>query len=487
MNLYKSVREQMQAHGIVQPGDRVLAAVSGGADSVCLLYILARCREDLGFTLRAAHIHHGLRETAERDCAFTEDLCRQLGIPCSVRRVDAGAYAAARGLGIEEAARLLRYQALEEICVDWERLEPGTPVRIAAAHHREDQAETVLYHLCRGTGLAGAAGMRPVNGRVIRPLLFCSRQEIEEDLRARGSTWCTDETNEDLRYTRNRIRKEILPALEACINSGAGAHLARFAGEASEIEDYLRDKTEETRGQCLADENSPEQLRLEKDGQILTEFDTERLSREPVLMQRRVLHEALTRAAGSRKDLAFVHVEAMRALLEKGGAACADLPAGLRAVKTGNRRRDLCPLSPDDYTVRILSEEETALLLERETGGSVRGSTGGAAEGDGALCLPENLYTKWFDYDKISSLPAFRARLPGDRIGIRSDEEGIRHKSLQRCMIDGKIPAEIRDRLILPAVGREILWLPGCRIHEDYKVTGKTRRILELRLAEEHR
>ncbi len=475
MKLQARVREQMQAHGIVQPGDRILAAVSGGADSVCLLYILADLRETMGFTLRAAHIHHGLRESADRDRDFTQALCDRLGIPCRTEHVDVRSYAAREGIGTEEAARTLRYRALEEICRDWEEEDKGPRVRIAAAHHMEDQAETVLYRLCRGTGIAGAAGMRMCRDRVIRPLLPFTREEIEQDLAQRGAGWCTDETNEDLRYARNRIRREILPALET-VNTGAADHLAAFAREAAGIEDYLARQTGAAITRCLLEEGrepAPADgavLCLERAGETLVRIRVESLLREDPLLRGRLLHAVLAGACGGGRDLTAAHAENLLRLACREGYGTADLPGGLRAVKTGGWPAFHTPLSPGAYIMRILSGEEREDLLRQAAGAGT------------ALRLPENQYTKWFDYDKISSLPALRTRQTGDRIGIGDGAGGIRFKSLQRCMIDGKIPAPLRDRIVLPAVGREILWLPGCRIHEGFKVTERTEWILELRL-----
>ena len=207
-------------------GGRVLAGVSGGADSVCLLLVLAALREDLDFDLRAIHIHHGLRERAGEDLTFTQDLCAGLQVPCRTRYVDAAAYAAGHGLGVEEACRILRYQCFEQACLEWEAEGPGPDgqngsCRIAVAHHMEDQAETVLFHICRGSSIAGLRGMLPVSGRLIRPLLEETRDQIETYLREKGQTWRTDETNLDPSYTRNRLRLQILPLLEQYVNPAA--------------------------------------------------------------------------------------------------------------------------------------------------------------------------------------------------------------------------------------------------------------------------
>ena len=475
----------------------MLAAVSGGADSVCLLYILAELSRRGEIGLRAAHIHHGLRETADRDCAFVEQLCAQLGVPCETRRVDVPAHAAADGTGIEETARLLRYRALEELCEAWERSEgpEGPPVKIAAAHHREDQAETVLFRLCRGSRLAGAAGMQPSSGRIIRPLLECTREEIEAYLTSRGASWCEDETNEDTRYARNYLRREILPALTEHINAETGLHLAQFAQEAAETEAYLRQQTEEAMRRCRIGGSPDSSAAADADGAPpAQEIRVGQLLREAPLLQRRVLYALLAEAAGRKKDLTALHVQALQRLCAAGGSGSLDLPYGLRAVKEYDSLRILrggetdaaaqreaesagesflLPLSADRYRMRVLTAEQFC-------GESGTGSLRTASP-------PENKYTKWLDYDKIASLPTLRTRLPGDRIGMepaggRAEADGCVYKSLARLMIDAKIPASVRDRVVLPASGREILWVPGQRIHAGMKVGAQTRRILEISL-----
>jgi tRNA(Ile)-lysidine synthase len=492
--MQRRIEKWMRTHGLVQSGDRVLAAVSGGADSVCLLYILAEFRDRAGIELRAAHIHHGLRDTADRDRRFVEELCAELGVPCETRCADVRAYMSEHGTGLEESARILRWQALEDICEAWEQTD-GPPVKIAAAHHREDQAETVLFRLCRGSRLAGAAGMQPGSGRIIRPLLDCTRGEIEAALHARGASWCDDETNADTRYARNYLRAEILPLLSGHVNSETVRHLTEFAQEAAETEAYLRIQTEEALRRCCrgSEKESAPSGATERDGSACREIRIGLLREEPPLLQRRILYELLAGAAGRKKDLTALHVQALLQLCRTGGSGRLDLPYGLSALKeydvlrivprTGaettaeemQEAESLFPFSADRYRMRVL----TARQLCEETGvQDLRNWT-----------PPENKYTKWLDYDKISSLPTLRTRLPGDRIGMETadrsgepQESGCAYKSIARLMIDAKIPAAVRDRIVLPAVGREILWVPGQRIHAGMKVGKETGQILEIAL-----
>ena len=204
------------------PGGRILCAVSGGRDSMCLLHYLWTLGRRENFSVAAVHMNHGQRETAQRDVLFVQDFCRERGIPCVTEQVSVPEKAKEWGVGIEEAGRRLRYEtfrrAAELTCAD----------RIATAHHAADQAETVLLNLLRGTGPEGLAGIPPVRGEIIRPLLETSRQEIEAYLERHGIDHVEDETNGDRSLTRNRLRLDIMPLLRE-LYPGAEGSICRTA------------------------------------------------------------------------------------------------------------------------------------------------------------------------------------------------------------------------------------------------------------------
>ncbi len=204
------------------PGGRILCAVSGGRDSMCLLHYLWTLGQRENFSVAAVHMNHGQRETAQRDVLFVQNFCRERGIPCVTEQVSVPEKAKEWGVGIEEAGRRLRYEtfrrAAELTCAD----------RIATAHHAADQAETVLLNLLRGTGPEGLAGIPPVRGEIIRPLLETSRQEIEAYLERHGIDHVEDETNGDRSLTRNRLRLDIMPLLRE-LYPGAEGSICRTA------------------------------------------------------------------------------------------------------------------------------------------------------------------------------------------------------------------------------------------------------------------
>ena len=468
------MKSNIEKFGLIEPGDRIVVGVSGGADSVCLLALLSELREtgELPFFLRCVHVNHGLRDTADRDEAYVEKLCELLNVPVTVVRVSVREEVIRSGKSVEEAARNLRYEALFRACRAWDQealsegrtAETGTGskvlcrgAKIAVAHHLEDQAETVLFRLCRGTSLAGAAGMRPSQALVIRPLLSFTRGEIEAALSERDLTFCTDETNDDVHYARNCIRKRVLPVLQDNVNSAAVRHLASFAQEAAETEDYLRRETERAFESCVENGTC---LRLQ-----LTQW-----RKLHPLMQRRVLYQALLRTTGRQRDLEAVHVEALRKLCERGGYGELDLPYGVRAIKS----YDVLALRDTE-----ISEDECA-AKEQYRMRIIKFCKDMSA-------IPRGQCTKWLDYDKIclelseedkgtGQLVALRRRRPGDRITVRGDGAS---KTLARFFIDEKIPREERER-VFPFAGNEVLWVPGHRISERYKVSQDTVNVLEL-------
>ena len=492
------VYEYMGRHQMAAEGTRVLAAVSGGADSMCLLEVLRELKDRMGFRLRVLHVHHGLRESAEGDLAHVESYCQAAGIPFQAVRVEAGTYAAANGMSVEEAARTLRYEALMRAADEWDEKaraeqtsaavsstaeapshtaeaplgysDPGA-CRIAVAHHIEDQAETVLFNLVRGSRLAGLRGMLPVNGRIIRPMLELSRGEIEAFLNERGISWREDETNEDIRYSRNRLRKEVMPLLRQ-INAGAVEHIARAAQEAAQTESYLRGETERVlEAGCVREPVPGRQVPVIK-------MKIPVLLKEADLIRRRAVYALIAEAAGGRKDLQDVHVRAVLELAQKQGNGVLDVVDSVSVRKS----YDLLYFYKGGVPEDVLSE---AARWPKSAG---EYSCRAFPFGGDLASVPRNQYTKWFDYDKIGTFPEFRNRREGDRITL--DGSG-KSKSIARYMIDAKIPAQLRGQIVLPAAESEILWVPmpsaeesadtAGRINAAFKVSPETRWILEIR------
>ncbi len=236
----------IEKYHMIAPEMRVIAGVSGGADSVCLLDVLEHYRREAPFELLIVHVEHGLRGPESlADAAFVEKLCEKMQLPCRVVHADVHGRMSREGLSCEEAGRVERYRIFQEVCREW-----GAQ-RIAVAHNENDQAETVLWNLARGSGLSGLGGIRPVQGDIIRPLLFTRRKEIEAYLRGAGLSWRTDATNLETDFTRNRIRLIMLPLMEQELNAQAGRHIAEASGRLREAQEYIDRMTDAAARRCI--------------------------------------------------------------------------------------------------------------------------------------------------------------------------------------------------------------------------------------------
>lgn len=459
--MLKKVRDYMREHEMTAPGDAVIVALSGGADSVCLLTVLKQLATP-EFLLRAVHVHHGIRGAeADRDEAFAQKLCESLSVPLCVAYCHVPAYAAEHGLSEEEAGRILRYQVLEKEAGKWEQeLPAGSRVKIALAHHRDDNAETILHHLLRGSGLTGLAGIRPVQGRRIRPLLCVGREEIRAYLEAGHISWCEDSTNQSLDYTRNRIRSQVLPLLKTAVNEQAEEHILQAGQIIGQADAYLRQQAEEIWQEAVCGR--------EED---LAAIPLTAFARQPEILKTYLIRHMLDQLHPGWKDIGSRHFTAIAELAGKPVGSRLDLPGGLMA-RTGYE------------TLEIVRKTKREVSVKTESGadGEIHGRqtvpelhmTVFSRQKDQEI--PKNQYTKWFDYDKIKGTLSVRTRRTGDYLILPSGGS----KTIARYMIDEKIPKEKREQILLLAEGSHVLWVVGFRISEYYKIEEHTENILQV-------
>ena len=444
----KRVREYIEKHRMIASGDRALIGLSGGADSAALFHILRKLQKSLDFRLLAVHVNHGLRGAeAARDQEFVENLCKECDVPFTCLYMPVREMAARRKIGLEEAGREARREAFREWAKKWRCN------KLALAHHKNDQAETMLHHLARGTGLSGLAGLSPTDGFCIRPLLCLERREIEHYLQEEGFAHVEDSSNREDAYTRNRIRHGILRDLERQVNGKAVDHMAQTAKILRQTDAYLKGQ-----GRALLERYGKRELFLE-----------EAFFYEEAVPVYYGLRGFLDENFHGGKDIGYGHYARLMDWIHMPVGKVLQLPHGIR-VQRG-------------YDGLLFYRDEGPVQ-----GFSVPLAVPGETEGPGVRLrcrvipnnfekVPQKTYTKWLNYDKIKGIVEVRTRRPGDHLVI--DASGGR-KKLKDHFIDCKVPRQDRDRIVLVAQGSEVLWVVGFRLNGAYKVQADTKEVLEM-------
>lgn len=446
----EKVRKTIAQFDMFPRGAKLIVGLSGGADSVALLHLLHSWQKAEDWQITAVHIHHGLRgEEADEDARFAAQFCASLDIPCMVKRYDVAKEAKLRGLGEEEIGRILRYAAFREAA--------GGEGRIAVAHHRKDQAETILMRLCRGTGLTGLTGMSPVRENICRPLLFCGREEIEEYCLENHLPWREDATNRQEKYTRNKLRLRVLPLLEE-INPKAVAHIAETTSLLAEEEDFLEQQAQAFFAQVRLP-SAPEEIHLSR----------EKLNALHPAMKRRVLRKAM--ANFLKTDVSQVQIAALEELLRKETGKSRDFLEGIRA----ENRYEALVLS------RKQEKQAEGFCYALPMGGEIRIPQGGIGVSvsftEETIENAKETCTKVFDYDKIKHTLFCRTRKAGDVIPLQNGR-----KKIKDLFIDEKIPRDRRGSYPLITMGEEVLWVPGLRASAAAEVDEQTVRRIWIRI-----
>ena len=461
------LREQLLAQGRPLRFQHLAAAVSGGADSMALLGILRALQPEFGFVLSACHVNHGLRgETADRDEAFVRAECARLGVPLRVFR--AAELADEVGLPPEHAgedwARRLRYACFEQL------LKEGIDA-VATAHTANDQAETLLLRLARGTGLHGAGGIRPLRGQYLRPLLGLTRQDTETFCRETGQVWVTDETNEADTYARNRLRHTALPALQST-NNAAVENLARFCEKAAQADAYLEQKAEELL--------SAARLDAVKDPRVCAVWRLEPLAAADPL----ILEAAMHRLTAPVRDAEEKYIRLLCGLVRQGSGAvqltgrvrfCAG--NGLlrkeiqpqRQAADGEALPEKLPFSPDKQAENLLAGgwKVTIRVVPADFEEKIQ------------VVHKKDLKNR-ADYARITTLYTglvLRGRQPGDR--FRPAGRGI-SKELRKWMNEAGVPLDLREHLPVLADGSTVLWVCGGGFADGLAPDGDTVQVLQL-------
>ena len=467
--MVQKIKSFIQLHNLLQVDDHLIVGVSGGADSVALFFVLLNLKEEWNLTLDVVHIHHGIREEADADADYVKSLCEKWDVGFHLYYGNIPDMAKSLHMSEEEAGRQFRYD-----CFEKEARRVGAN-KIAVAHHQNDQAETILFHLIRGSNLRGLAGMEPLGIRpdkpsLIRPLLCVNRTEIEDFLKTKGVAWCEDITNEDNSYARNALRNLVIPAMEK-INSQAVDHIAKLAQQMDEYDRYFRMQT---------DEYIEKNIHENPDGSM--SVNRYQLQNEMPVFAKAVLYRMRGLVSGKKKDIAKCHVEDLYDLLGKQSGKEICLPYGIKAKLVYEKLvLRICleeeSMEEQIYLKDIIWEENKKYKVTIKGYGTIKFECRLAKDLSGAdrENLSGNIYTKYFDCDTIMDTLCVRTPCQDDYICINKD--GTR-KKLMQYLKNEKIAADERKRIPVLAFDHEILYVAGYRRCEDYKISDDTKKIL---------
>ena len=463
--LEKRVSSFIREYGLLSGGEKVLVAVSGGPDSVCMLHALNNLRETLDIQLHIAHLDHGLRgDESAADAGYVGSLAASLGIPATIEKKDVDQWREKRRTSLEEAAREVRYRFLERVA-----RQVGAR-RVAVGHTRDDQVETTLMHLLRGSGIQGLRGLKaaaPIpygDGEdgvwVIRPLLEVTRQETGAYCTAYSLNPCIDTSNEQVRFLRNRIRLELIPLLRQ-YNADIDSALVRLADLAGEDADFMDEQAAAVCGAAVTSEG------------YLTCVDSGKLRSLPLALQRRVFRIVLEQSYGSLRDIEAAHVDSLVRLLFSNTGRSVNLPGGTVVANERNRMviaaagSAACPWPALDRDYSLNVPGETRLPGWRVTA-TVMGEN---------FFKDDDIFSASFDLAVVGKRLTVRGRRAGDRF----HPLGMAHsRKLQDFMVDSAIPRSWRGSVPIVWSPAQVVWVVGWRIDDRVKVTTATQGVLRL-------
>lgn len=440
------VRKTIQNHNMLTPGEHVLVAVSGGADSVALLLCLHKLAPELHLSLTTAHLNHrirGLEGDADED--FVRRMSADLQLPLFSEIIEVKQKAAAAKQNLEELARQTRYGFLHRIA------QRVGAQKIAVGHNLNDQAETILFRFIRGSGIEGLSSIHPVVEKlIIRPLFECSRDSILEYLKQKGASHREDSSNKDLQHTRNRIRRELLPYLEEHFNPQLVSTLSREALLAREAWSFIESQANQ----------AFENLHCRRSDESIL-FSPKRLLELHPALQKQVLRQALKECMGSLRGVTSRHIESILSLCRTDHSGDQiRLPHGRVAI----RQFDTLLLMPH------LPQRKPSFIYRLDVPGECRVAEAGVLFRS-TVCSAPDLKTMrenrsrqaFLEPSMLPSCLTIRSREPGDRYG------GPGHRKVKKLLIDGKIPSLRRFELPMVVAGNDVIWIPGFRPARSYE------------------
>jgi len=466
----KKISGFIKSAGLFKDSRRSLVAVSGGADSVALMFSLVRLKEagEIETDISAGHINHNLRGgDSEEDQEFVEELCRRLGIEVTTRSVDVRSFAGENKLSIETAARKLRSDGLIAIAKE------NNCGSIVTAHHMDDNAETIVHRLMRGTGFRVLGGIWPEkifdDIKIVRPMLCIRRTEVIDYCKAGGIKWRDDHTNMDTSFKRNWIRHELIPYLGQG-KSGLEHELWELASSARRLNRRIENESDDVWGK----------LYLET-GKESVAFDRKEFCQLGDMIAAETVRRAIVQAGSGEKDMAEVHYKSILELARDGrNGKKLELPNGFIAGVEYGRIV---------FYKRMESEEKsfyTEVQVEVDDRVEFEGKRIEAKVLDAAGCDIEKFrsekdsYIEWFDHDKLKGSIVARSRKAGDKFRPIG---GGGEKKVGKFLTAAKVPGVLRREVVIFADAERIIWVAPVRASEITKVTSRTRKILQLNLS----
>lgn len=476
--MIQKVKEYIEKYNLINIGDHIVIGVSGGPDSMCLLSVLDVIYGD-AIHLHVVHINHGIRESADQEATFVKQTCEKMGIPVKIVKVDALGYAKEYGLSTEEAGRILRYQIFES---EYKSIDVnGAGKSIAVAHNMNDNAETMLLNMFRGSSLGGLVGIRAKREHIIRPLLAVARDEIEKYLEDRDIGYCIDESNHTDDYARNRVRHHILPVATEAINRGAVRNMMELSSKVDAAKDYIDSQV---------DAFMESVCEISEEADILERSMDAKESHKKILIKSglfeklhpyiktSLLYKSFGMVSGRLKDVESKHIDMISTVFDMDISKRVDLPYGIQALRVSDGvllRRSVSFESENSVCEPVAFESSDFGNIEFN-GYKFSYRTFDVEDSD-QLVIAQDEYKKWFDYNKIDGTLLVRTRNDGDYLTI--NEKGNTQK-LKNYFINAKVSQEERDKIPLIADGNHILWVIGGRISSHYKIDKSTKKIIEI-------
>ncbi|NMB33172.1 MAG: tRNA lysidine(34) synthetase TilS [Clostridium sp.] len=461
--MIREVKETIKKYELIKKGEGLIVGVSGGADSICLLHILHTLKECMQIELTAVHINHMLRAgEALEDERYVERICAVLDIRLEIVRIDIKKSAQKQKISLEEAGREERYKTFNLMA---DRYGAG---RIAVAHNKNDQAETVLMNIIRGSGLNGLQGMEYKRGAVIRPLLGVERSAIEGYCKKHNLNPRIDSSNLESIYTRNRVRLDLIPYIDHLFKTNITNSINKMARLIKDDNFFIEQQIDQIYNEA----------KLDGDG-VGISLDIKVLKKHPIAAAKRIIRNAIGGTKGDLKGIGSKHIESVVELAIAGRTgAVIQLPKGVRAAKSYNilkiyieGEQEKNPIFnkkiqiPGTVFIDEINKHIDAGIVD-----GVLDTKNFTETGDGGI-------TQFFDYEKIGGPIYVRHREEGD---VFKPLYSIGTKKLKEFFIDNKIPRQTRDSIPLISKGREIVWIIGYKISDKFKVTENTKTVLRL-------